>query len=81
MEQGELESLGADEQVVPLSEVSQLRAGPRAGVVVGQEDPGSRDPERGLGADPLKLLLRSNWPGPGKYQLKAVARPAWRAPT
>ncbi len=26
MEQGELESLGADEQVVPLSEAKQLRA-------------------------------------------------------
>ena len=66
MEQGELESLGADEQVVPLS-AKQLRA--RA-----------RELERLLGKKTLeaeilkealelsrskKLLLRSNWRGPG----------------
>src|SRR6516164_5354486 len=67
MEQGELESLGADEQVVPLSEAKQLRVR-------------VRELERLLGKKTLeveilqealeltrskKLLLRSNWPGPG----------------
>ena len=67
MEQGELESLGADEQVVPLSEAKQLQAR-------------VRELERLLGKKTLeaeilkealelsrskKLLLRSNWPGPG----------------
>jgi len=67
MEQGELESLGADEQVVPLSEAKQLQAR-------------VRELERLLGKKTLeaeilkealeltrskKLLLRSNWHGPG----------------
>jgi transposase len=67
MEQGELESLGADEQVVPLSEAKQLQARVRElERLLGQEDAGSGDPERSSGADPLKkLLLRSNWRGPG----------------
>jgi transposase len=67
MEQGELESLSADEQVVPASEAKQLRAR-------------VRELERLLGRKTLeaeilkeaseltrskKLLLRSNWPGPG----------------
>jgi transposase len=67
MEQGELESLGTDEQVVPLLEAKQLRAR-------------VRELERLLGKKTLeveilqealeltrskKLLLRSNWPGPG----------------
>jgi transposase len=67
MEQGELESLGADEQVVPISEAKQLQAR-------------VRELERQLGKKTLeaevlkealeltrskKLLLRSNWPGPG----------------
>ena len=67
MEQGELESLGADEQVVPLSEAKQLQAR-------------VRELERQLGKKTLeaeilkealelsrskKLLLRSNWRGPG----------------
>ena len=67
MEQGELESLGADEPVVPASEARQLRAR-------------VRELERLLGRKTLeaeilkealeltrskKLLLRSNWPGPG----------------
>jgi len=64
MEQGELESLGADGQVVPLSEAKQLRAR-------------VHELERLLGKKTLeaeilkearelsrskKLLLRSNWP-------------------
>ena len=67
MQQGELESLGADEQVVPLSEAKQLQAR-------------VRELERLLGKKTLeaeilkealelsrskKLLLRSNWPGSG----------------
>ena len=67
MEQGELESLAADEQVVPLTEAKQLRAR-------------VRELERLLGKKTLeveilkealelsrskKLLLRSNWPGLG----------------
>jgi transposase len=67
MEQGELESLGADEPVVPASEAKQLRAR-------------VRELKRLLGKNTLeaeilkealklthskKLLLRSNWPGPG----------------
>src|SRR5262249_24844371 len=67
MEQGELEILGADEQVVPLSEARQLRAR-------------VRELERLLGKKTLeteilkealeltrskKLLLRSNWREPG----------------
>ena len=67
MEQGELESLGADEQVVPLSEAKQLQTR-------------VRELERLLGKKTLeaeilkealelsrskKLLLRSNWRGPG----------------
>jgi transposase len=67
MEQGELESLGADEQVVPLSEAKQLRAR-------------VRELERLLGKKTLeaeilkealelarskKLLLRSHWPDGG----------------
>jgi transposase len=67
MEQGELESLGADEPVVPASEAKQLRAR-------------VRELERLLGKKMLeaeilkealeltrskKLLLRSNWAGPG----------------
>lgn len=70
MEQGELESLGADEQVVPASEAKQLRAR-------------VRELERLLGRKTLeaeilkealeltrskKLLLRSNWPGPGDFK-------------
>lgn len=70
MEQGELESLGADEQVVPVSEAKQLRAR-------------VHELERLLGRKTLeveilkealeltrskKLLLRSNWPGPGGSQ-------------
>src|SRR6516165_7611956 len=67
MEQGELESLAADEQVVPLTEAKQLRAR-------------VRELERLLGKQTLeveilkealelsrskKLLLRSTWPGLG----------------
>ena len=67
MEQGELESLAADEQVVPLTEAKQLRAR-------------VRELERLLGKKTLeveilkealelsrskKLLLRSTWPGLG----------------
>ena len=67
MEQGELESLGADEEVVPASEAKQLRAR-------------VRELERLLGKKTLeaeilkealeptrskKLLWRSNWRGPG----------------
>jgi len=70
MEQGELESLGADEQVAPASEAKQLRAR-------------VRELERLLGRKTLeaeilkealeltrsrKLLLRSNWPGPGDFE-------------
>jgi transposase len=70
MEQGELESLGADEQVVPVSEAKQLRAR-------------VHELERLLGRKTLeveilkealeltrskKLPLRSNWPGPGGSQ-------------
>ena len=74
MEHGELESLGADEQVVPLSEARQLQARVRE-LEIGQEDAGNGDPERSSGADPLKkLLLRSNRRGPGGFQVKAVAQ-------
>lgn len=70
MEQGGLESLGADELVVPASEAKQLRSR-------------VRELERLLGRKTLeveilkealeltrakKLWLRSSWPGPGDSQ-------------
>jgi transposase len=69
MEQGELESLGADEQVVPLSEAKQLRARVRE-----LERLGKKTLEAEILKEALeltrskKLLLRSNWPGPGDFK-------------
>ena len=59
--------------MVPLSEAKQLQARVcELGAVVEQEDAGSGDPERSLGADPLKkLLLRPYWRGPG-WQRRGV---------
>jgi transposase len=55
MELGELESLGADEQVVALSEAQQLQARVRElGRLLGKKDDGSGDSEESSGADPLK---------------------------
>lgn len=67
MEQGELESLGADEQVVPASEAKQLRARVRElERLLGKKTLEAEILREALELTrPKKLLLRSSWPGPG----------------
>ena len=67
MEEGELESLGADEQVVPLSEAKQLRARVRElKRLLGKKTPEAETLKEALELTrSKKLLLRSNWRGPG----------------
>jgi transposase-like protein len=75
MEQGELESLGADEQGVALAEgQAAARPSPRAGAAAGQADAGSGDAAGSAGADARKKtavaleLARTR-----RFQVKALA--------
>jgi transposase len=67
MEQSELESLGADEQVVPLSEAKQLRARVRQlERLLGKKTLEAEILKEALElARSKKLLARSNWPAGG----------------
>jgi transposase len=67
MEQGGLESLGADELVVPASEAKQLRSRVRElERLLGKKTLEAEILKEALELTrPKKLWLRSNWPGPG----------------
>lgn len=66
MEQGELESLGADEQVVPAPRSSSCARVRKLERLLGKKTLEAEILKEALELTrSKKLLLRSNWPGPG----------------